>query len=135
MVYANRTGFTLDDVAADCLHPDQGRYGNAYTSEILRHWLWQAARRVRSVRSAPPAAGLAEEAWRLPPPCNATEPAALQGPEKVLRLQAELERSRGTVLLRTCAQESSAMYTVSHLTATTATGGGAIRGAASYILY
>ena len=96
-LYANRTGFTLDDVAADCLHPDQGRYGNAYASEILRHWLWQAARRVRSgvrsarrARSAPPTAGMAE-AWSLPPPCNATEPAALQGPERVLRLQAEAD--------------------------------------------
>jgi len=36
-LYANRTGFTLDDVAADCLHPNQGRYGNAYASDILRN--------------------------------------------------------------------------------------------------
>jgi len=86
-LYANRTGFTLDDVAADCLHPDQGRYGNAYASDILRHWLRQAARRVSS---APPAAGPAD-VWRLPPPCNATYPAAVHGPDKVLRLQTEAD--------------------------------------------
>jgi len=86
-LYANRTGFTLDDVAADCLHPNQGRYGNAYASDILRNWLRQAARRVSSALTA---AGPAE-AWRLPPPCNATDPAAVRGADKVLRLQTEAD--------------------------------------------
>jgi hypothetical protein len=34
--------------------------------------------------------------------------------------EPELEHSRGTVMFRTCSQESSSMYTVSHLTAMTA---------------
>ena len=85
----------MDDIAADCLHPDQGRYGNVYTSDILRHWLRQAARRVRT---ASPAAGVADT-WRLPPPSNATEPALVRagraptpgGADKVLRLQTEAD--------------------------------------------
>ena len=93
-LYANRSGFTLDDVAPDCLHPDQGRYGNGYVSDILRHWLRQAARRVRS---ATPTTGPAD-AWRLPPPCNAScsaaaGPGKVRGAGKVLRLQAEADGS------------------------------------------
>ena len=40
-----------------------------------------------------------------------------KGDEKKGLWEPELEHSRGTVMFRTCSQESSAMYTVSHLTA------------------
>ena len=64
-LYGNRSGFALDDIATDCLHPDQGRYGNAYVSDILRHWLQRAARRARA---GAPRAAAARGGWALPPP-------------------------------------------------------------------
>ena len=50
-LYAGREGFTLDDVATDCLHPDQGRVGNRYVSDMLRHWLGAARRAAAADRA------------------------------------------------------------------------------------
>ena len=46
-VLASLPGFSIDDVAADCLHPHTGRRGNGMVSDLFVHWLWSAVVRVR----------------------------------------------------------------------------------------
>ena len=42
-VHSSRTGFRLDEVAADCLHPASGTLGTEYVTDVLVHWLLQLA--------------------------------------------------------------------------------------------
>lgn len=50
-VVARRANFTVPDVAADCLHPEQSRFGYHYMSDIIIHFLqrsWQQYQKRRS---------------------------------------------------------------------------------------
>lgn len=41
--FARRANFTMADIAGDCLHPNRGRLGNDYMSDLLVHYLKVAA--------------------------------------------------------------------------------------------
>ena len=45
---AGRANFTVPDVAADCLHPEQSRFGYHYMSDIIIHFLRSSYTRYRS---------------------------------------------------------------------------------------
>ena len=40
---ANRSGYTMRDVAADCLHPATGKHGSAHMTDLLMNWLLREA--------------------------------------------------------------------------------------------
>ena len=63
--YAKEARFSMLDIAADCLHPNRGRLGNDYVTELLVHWLTAALRRVAASSDA--RAGLDAQP-ALPPP-------------------------------------------------------------------
>ena len=42
-VRAHRRGFSLADVARDCVHPMHGRYGSEYVADLMIAWLSSAA--------------------------------------------------------------------------------------------
>ena len=52
--YANAANFSMADIAGDCLHPNRGRLGNEYMTDLLVHWLRAAATRVDSSQETRP---------------------------------------------------------------------------------
>lgn len=47
--FAKRQNFSMADIAGDCLHPNRGRFGNDYMTDILVHFLAVLARPEGSV--------------------------------------------------------------------------------------
>ena len=52
-VVASLPNFTVADVAADCLHPEQSRFGYHYMADMLIHWLKRSWRRYREGGGTP----------------------------------------------------------------------------------
>ena len=49
---AGRANFTVPDIAADCLHPEQSQYGYHYMSDLIIHFLDASWRRYKEVGAA-----------------------------------------------------------------------------------
>jgi hypothetical protein len=52
--HSGRPGFSLTEIAADCLHPNTGTLGTEYVADMLVQWLQGAAQRAADAASAPP---------------------------------------------------------------------------------
>ena len=60
-VLAGRANFTVQDVAADCLHPEQSRYGYHYMADLIIHFLSRSWRRYRSRNTMTALAAIQEQ--------------------------------------------------------------------------
>lgn len=72
--FARSANFSMADIAGDCLHPNRGRLGNEYMSDILIHWL----RATVEMADAAKGRGTAATAMLPPPLYDSARVGALQ---------------------------------------------------------
>eukprot|EP00966_Prymnesium_polylepis_P141888 3276587-Prymnesium_polylepis.1 len=63
--YGGVAGFSIEDIAVDCLHPESGRLGTEHTSDVLIHLPQKAARwHARAAAGAVKHSSLLDLQWR-----------------------------------------------------------------------
>ena len=51
-VRAGRPGYSMLDIAGDCLHPMHGTLGTEYVTDVLIHWVYSTAREAAAARAS-----------------------------------------------------------------------------------